>query len=342
MVRSDIDIIFITLNKEQYPGLHQELTKIPVNTITIHNNADLEKLNIFNDVSIVHCQGIRQALIMQRIKKKKKFKFKIIITMHAFRHGSWYRPFYTNFVSLLCLNKIDFIHFLSQSSKTEFLKWNFAYKRSNASTIFPLGCKKDSFTFNIPIEHLDFYPELISNDKNIVYLADYIPRKNHIWLIKTLKTLLREKNARLWLFGKGPLEKAIKTLIKDNNLESHVFLPGRVDGRYIPGILKRMRLAVCVSKSETMGHAIIEPMFAGVPVVTFDVGIASSIIRDFTTGFIIKDESESENFKKAIEFLLSNDKVAKEMGQRAKQFAEKWLSWDITVHNCLDLYRVLF
>jgi len=169
-----VELTVITLNKEQNPGLLQTLKKIPVTTIIIDRNKDLEKLDIFHKADIVHCHGIMQALMAQKIKKRKKLKFKIIITMHAFRHGSWYRPIYANVVSFLCLNKIDLVNFLSQSSKDEFLCWNFSYKKSNTSIVFPLGCKKERYASDISIEHLEFYEKLISNNKNIVYLADLI------------------------------------------------------------------------------------------------------------------------------------------------------------------------
>lgn len=338
-----LDIMVVTLNKEQNPGLLEKLKNISIPTVVIDKNEDLEKLNIWRESDIVHCHGVRQTLEILKIRNRHKLPFKIVVTMHAFRHGYWYRPFYTNIVSLLYLNRVDMLHFVSQTSKKEFLKFNLLYKKINASTVFPLGCASERFIANENIKHFDFYDKLISNDKNIVYLADLIPRKNHIWLINTLSDLLIQENAKLWLFGSGTHDEVIKIkrLIKEKNLNDYVFLPGRVDGKYIPSILKKMRVAVCTSKSETMGHVIMEPMFAGVPVVTLDVGIASSIIRDFTTGFIIKGKSETENFKRAIRFLLKNDIVSKEIGQNAKLFAEKWLTWNITALNCLILYKSL-
>lgn len=337
--RGYIEFIFVTLDKEQNPGLLESLKNFSANTIIINKNEDLEKLDIFYEADIVHCHGFRQFSVVQKIKKRKSLKFKVIITMHAFKHGSWYRPLYTNFVSSFYLNKIELIHFLSQASKNEFLHLNFFYKKSNNSTVFPLGCRKERFHSDVSIEHLSFFKELIDNRKKIIYLADFIPRKNHMWIVRTLKNLLVQENAKLFLFGKGPLFKKIKKFIKDNSLEKYVVLPGRVDGKYIPNILKKMDIAICASKSETMGHNIIEPMFAGLPVVTFDTGVASYVIRDYVTGFIIKNKSEGENFKRAILFLLKNDDLAKKMGENAKLFAYKWLTWEVTAQNCIELYK---
>lgn len=116
---------------------------------------------------------------------------------------------------------------------------------------------------------------------------------------------------------------------------------GGIDRKYIPSILKRMNLAVCTSKSETFGHVIVEPMFAGIPVVTFDTGAASYLIRDFSNGFVIRNKSERENFKKAVEFLLRNKEAAKSMGRRNKEIANQLLTWDATADNTLNMYLIL-
>jgi glycosyltransferase involved in cell wall biosynthesis len=333
-----LKITVVTLNRSQYPGLLENLKKISVTSIFIDNNEDLEKLNIFQETDLVHCHGTRHALTVQKIRKRYNLSFKIIVTMHSFRHGYWYRPIFTNIVSTLCLNHVDMVHFVSQSSINEFLSCNFAFNRNSDTAVFPLGCRTDRFISSISIQHLNFYNKIAGTEKNIIYLADLIPRKNHIWLIKTLKDLLIEEDARLWLFGQSSQETRIKKFIKANNLDNYVYLPGRVDGKYIPAILKEMDVAICISKSETMGYNILEPMFAGIPVVTFDVGIASSVIRDFVTGFIIKDKSDSRNFKRAIKFILRNKNSAAQMGKNGKLFAEQWLSWEVTARNCLDLY----
>jgi glycosyltransferase involved in cell wall biosynthesis len=113
---------------------------------------------------------------------------------------------------------------------------------------------------------------------------------------------------------------------------------GGIDRKYIPSILKRMNLAVCTSKSETFGHVIVEPMFAGIPVVTFDTGAASYLIRDFSNGFVIRNKTERENFRKAVEFLLRNKDAAESMGRNNKKIANQSLTWDATADNTINMY----
>jgi glycosyltransferase involved in cell wall biosynthesis len=335
-----LKIIFVTLKNEQNPGLHKKLKENQsVDVITINNADEFDKLECIKQADIVHCQGFRQVARALKIKKTNKLKFKIAVSMHAFRHGCWYRPIYTNLISLLYINKIDAINFLSHNSKNEFIRCNPAYKRCNYSFVFPLGCNEDDFAQEEPIEELPFYDQLVKSKKNIVYLAEFSRRKQHLWLLKTIKDILIKEEVKLWLFGGDAGErKKITRYINENGLSLYVKMPGRVDRKFIPSILKRMNLAICTSKSETFGHVIVEPMFAGIPVVTFDTGAASYLIRDFSNGFVIRNKTEKENFRKAVEFLLKNKEAAETMGKNNRKTANQLLTWDITADNTINMY----
>jgi glycosyltransferase involved in cell wall biosynthesis len=334
-----LKLIFVTLKNEQNAGLHEKLKENQsADVITINNTDELDKLECIKQTDIVHCQGFRQVARALKIKKANKLKFKIVVSMHAFRHGSWIRPFYANLVSLLYINKVDAINFLSHTSKDEFLKYNVFYRPTNRSFVFPLGCNQEEFLKDVPIENLPFYEELVECKKNIIYLAKFSRRKQHLWLLKTIKDILIKEDVKLWLFGGDAGErKKIIRYINKNGLSPYVKMPGRVDRKFIPSILKRMNLAICTSKSETFGHVIIEPMFAGIPVVTFDTGAASYLIRDFSNGFVIRNKPEKENFKKAVEFLLRNKEAAETMGRNNK-IASQSLTWDVTADNTINMY----
>ncbi len=335
-----LKMIFVTLKNEQNTGLHKKLKENnSVNVIEIDSVDKLDKLECLKQADIVHCQGFRQAAGALKIKKASNLKYKTAITMHAFRHGCWYRPIYANLISLLYINKIDAINFLSHISKNEFIRYNPAYKRCNYSFVFPLGCNEDDFAQEEPIEELPFYDQLVKSKKNIVYLAEFSRRKQHLWLLKTIKDILIKEEVKLWLFGGDGGERVrIMRYISENGLTPNVKMPGRVDRKFIPSILKRMNLAVCTSKSETFGHVILEPMFAGIPVVTFDTGAAGFLIRDFSNGFVIGDKSEGENFRKAVEFLLKNKEAAETMGKNNRKTANQLLTWDITADNTINMY----
>ena len=334
-----VNMVFATRKNEQHEGLHDRLKQhSSLDCRIVESIEDLDKTGILETVDVVHCHGFGHAASMLEIRKRKKLKYKIIVTIHAFRNLSRYRPIYANLMSYYC-NKIDVTHFLSHTAKNEFLRCNLMYNRSNRSFVFPLGCNETEFTGNESIEHLDFYQELAEGKNNIVYLASLYPGKQHLCLIKAIQDVLVKENARLWLFGhKGSTFEKVQRHIERNGLAQYVRVPGQVHREHIPAILKKMDLAVCSSKSENSPHAIMEPMFAGIPVVTFDVGTASYLIRDFSNGFVARNRSERVNFAKAVEFLLHNRESAAAMGRNNHEIAHRWLTWDVHCKNCVDMY----
>ena len=204
VVSNILEIMFLTLKKEQNVGLHEKLQNLEfINVMTINSHDYLENLEFLEKVDIVHCHGFRQVARMLKIKKDNKLKFSIIITMHSFRHGTWLRPFYANIVSFLYLNKVDVVHYLSQKSKDEFLQFNLFYRHTNCSFVCPLGCNKEEFLKDEKIQDLEFYKELSESQKNVICLANFSKVKQQLWLIRCIKNILVRENAKLWLFGKG-------------------------------------------------------------------------------------------------------------------------------------------
>ncbi len=335
-----IKTVLLTLEKEQNEGLHDKLKKNrSLDVVIIDSPESLASVEVLKDVDVVHCHGFKHVTRMLEIRKARKLDFKIVVSIHAFRNLDWYRPIYANIASYF-YNKIDAVHFLSHTAKNEFLQYNILYKRSTRSFVFPLACNETEFSQDENIEDLDFYPELSASTYNLVYLANISPGKQQLWLVRALREFLIENDARLWLLGgKGPDSEKVENYIENNGLQRNVMMPGRVDRKLIPTILKRMDVAVCTSKSENSPHSIMEPMFAGVPVVTFDVGTASTLIRDFTNGFVVKNRSEQSNFIKALEFLLHNKEAASTMGNNNRKIAADWLTWDTCCKNCVEMYQ---
>lgn len=331
----------VTTKKERSPGLLDELRKLPVEVKFVEDVRDLDSLEVFSQCDVVHCHGNSHGLKILEVRRKFGFTYKIVLTLHSFKHGSRLRPIYTNVASMVCLNKVDALHFVSESSKTEFLSGNFVFSRNIRNFSFPLGVNLDRYRKSNLLADFPFKDELERTQRNIIYLAKFIPRKNHLWLVKNVGGVLREFDARLWLFGDDSHASEVKRHVESEGLGDFVKIPGRVDGEFIPSILAACQIAVCTAESETMGHTIMEPLCAGVPVVTFDVGIASSVIRNFSTGFIVKGRSEPLGFQESVRYLLKFEKERARMGEEAFRFGHDWLGWDKTVDNCLGLYRQL-
>ena len=88
-------------------------------------------------------------------------------------------------------------------------------------------------------------------------------------LIESFKDVVKEiPSARLNIYGEGPLEKELLSLVKKYSLENNVFLKGRISD--VPSVLAKASLFVLSSDIEGAPNALMEAMAAGVPCVSTD------------------------------------------------------------------------
>ena len=84
-----------------------------------------------------------------------------------------------------------------------------------------------------------------------------------------------------------------------------------------------------------------EPMFSGVPVVTFNVGTASQLISDFNRGFVLGKPRVKEEFSRKVDLILSDPDLQKRMSQESKKFVMQYYTWQVCAENSLAMYRAL-
>jgi glycosyltransferase involved in cell wall biosynthesis len=113
--------------------------------------------------------------------------------------------------------------------------------------------------------------------------------KNHIFLVHVVEELRRRgKDASLTILGDGPEMQNLKQYIADNNLESYIFLKGKITD--IRPCLEAANVYVHSAISEAFGLAIVEGMASGLPVVSIDGGGNRGLITDGLNGYILPRE----------------------------------------------------
>ena len=89
---------------------------------------------------------------------------------------------------------------------------------------------------------------------------------------------------------------------------------------------------------EPFGLVIVEAMASGLPVITSRVAGAADVIIDEVNGLLLRDPSDVNDLAAKIELLLSDAKLRKTMGERARDTAEK-LSWGRAAEKTLKVYN---
>ena len=232
-------------------------------------------------------QGLKQ--FSNTIKLKRTFKKKLILytRLNSFKHGTNYRKPLSFYYSFLFRRYADVVNFQCNSTIRQFSNSKIILEKGNY-TVIPLGINNPEVISDPDKRKLN---SIMQDDKifKIVYLAQFHKHKRHSELINAINQYLQEKNdVKLIFLGEGIEMQNVKDQIKSADIENKVYFAGRINRKYIPFYLKNSNLSIVLSKNETFGHNILEPLFYGVPVITSDVGIASDIIKDFFNGFVLR------------------------------------------------------
>lgn len=121
------------------------------------------------------------------------------------------------------------------------------------------------------------------------------PDKDQATLIKGFAEALPElpQGSLLAIMGQGRLEKDLKQLAKDLNIESSVKFLGQVpNGR---NYFKAFDLFALSSDHEPFGMVLLEAMAAGVPVIATDCGGAKEVVANEKNLFPLKDYQALSN-----------------------------------------------
>lgn len=161
-------------------------------------------------------------------------------------------------------------------------------------------------------------------EKRIVAVGRLDANKNHEMIIRAWAKLAEKyPDYTITIYGEGELHEYLQKLAISLGLSGKIFLPG-----IIPDVAKeieRAALFLLTSYSEGVSNALIEAMALGLPVIATDVpsGGTVELIRHGENGWIIPTGDERA-LTEAIDKLLSNPDLAKELGYQAYQLQERF------------------
>lgn len=286
-----------------------------------------------NEPLLFHCNGFAH---LRMAKKMCRPMDKILITVHCFRNARWFAKWVAILTYTVFFRSVDMWHFVCHKSRDEY----FWYRKIPVNTCaFPLGVEElfmKKTAEPCVVKDLDGKEiEDLHNRVSIVCIARFQPWKRHLFLLRSLRSILNG-NTYLILLGEGHLLKKVMNLAGKLGIREHVIFTGRVDRKTLHNILSYANLSVTVSTSETFGFCNMEPFCMDVPIVTTNVGISNSIIHDFYNGFILNTNcTENE--------LLEKTKLALNFHRKVDNSKMKDLFlWDTFGRNTVECYNSMF
>ncbi|OQP67514.1 glycosyltransferase family 4 protein [Niastella populi] len=124
-------------------------------------------------------------------------------------------------------------------------------------------------------------------------------------------------DAVLHIAGDGPEKEPLAALINELGLQNNVSLLGSRD---IPQLINEYDCFVFPSHSEGFSGAIVEAMFAGVPVLASDIPVNKEVITHMETGYFF-EKGSVQSIKNALLWLAENTTVAQALAAKANEHA---------------------
>lgn len=178
----------------------------------------------------------------------------------------------------------------------------------------------------------------ISQDAFVVVTASRLVVKNGVDLLVRAIANLPEKIVLL-IAGTGELEKELRALAKELDIEKRVVFAGLISHDVLPKLLASSDVFCRPSRSEGMGNAFIEAMAAGIPVIGTRVGGIPDIIEDGKDGLLIVPES-SDEVASAVQHIIDDSELGQKLVQGGHMRASR-MNWDTLTPQMESLFKKL-
>lgn len=311
----------------------------PLHPKNIQAYRDLRKLIEKNQYHLIHCHTptvsvlTRLAAIHTRIKGTK-----VLYTAHGyhFYKGAplkMWLVFYPiekllSYVTdgIILINKEDY-----QLTQQKF-------NTTKAFYIKGIGIDSDRFKQK-SLDEKEIIREGLGIKKQdfvLLYIAEFIDRKNHEFLLRSIADLIPSvPNLKVLLAGKGVLLDSMKKLAFDLEINNNVkFLGWRDDAHLLAAIAD---IGISTSKQEGLGLGLAEEMLCGVPIIASQDRGHREMVAHGVNGYLF-DQGNQEEFIKHIVELESNESKRLEMGSEAYQKAQEFLI-ENSLNSMAEIYN---
>ncbi|MDR0196182.1 MAG: glycosyltransferase family 4 protein [Myroides sp.] len=302
--------------------------KIARSPFTIkHINAYKELKEVIDNglYDLITCHTPMASVLARLASREARRKgTKVLYTAHGFHFFkggpllNWlvFYPierYLTNFTDgLVCINQPDYdIISKKGNQKCDYFK------------IPGIGVREDRY---FPVLNCE-EKILIRKEKNFsttkflgIYAAEFIPRKNHFFILNAFK---QEKNrlndVQILFAGRGELEEELKIFVQKNGLEKNIsFIGFRRD---LDEVFRSCDFGISASKQEGLPINIVEEMLSGLPIIASIERGHLELVRNSENGFLFNLDSSRElvdsiiKLKDSGDFLVNSGKKSRVIGE---------------------------
>ncbi|MCR4942155.1 MAG: glycosyltransferase [Campylobacter sp.] len=205
-------------------------------------------------------------------------------------------------------------------------------------TVTPFGIDLNSF------KPMHTKNELFDENDIVIGTIKTLEEKYGIeYLIKAFKILVDKfpnLPLKLLIVGGGSLEKSLKNLALELNLNDKVTFTGAVPYEQVIKYHNMLSVSVSISDSESFGVAIIEASACEKPVVVSSVGGLPEVVQDGVTGIVVPPKNPQQTAQ-AIEKIIMDKNLMSQMGKDGRIRVKNLYNWDENLAQMIDIYKGL-
>lgn len=312
--------------------------RFPFNKYNIKAYKDLKNIINNNHFDLIHCHTPVVSVLTRiaaRLARKKQTK--VIYTAHGFHFykGAPFHLWLIYYPIEKVLSKITDIIITINKEDYEITRNKFW----NKHTFYIKGIGIDTNRFKQLSEEqkIDIKQKMsITNDKFILlYVAEFIPRKNHEFLINCLPELkMKLPNLLVLLAGTGLSLESSKNLVSKLDCNDIVqFLGWRND---VPNLAAIADVGISTSKQEGLGLGLAEEMLCRVPIIaSHDRGHKEMVVNG-VNGYLFQQNNKEEFIQFVVE-LYNNNILRDTFAEAALEKAQEFL-----IENSLESMKKIY
>lgn len=213
--------------------------------------------------------------------------------------GDLLRPKYKNLAGIVCINKASFNY----------------YKTFNPNIYLISNIIGEPFE---SIKNVDFESKI----NQLIYVGRLDQEKN-VSAIIAIISQINLTDFHLKIIGEGSEMESLKKQVQEKGLESKVTFTGRLPINEIKNELLKSKIFLFTSLNEAFGMVLLEAMFCGNALISYDCNYGPSDIINQNNGFLIPLNNQSLFIEKLSSVIENNTRLNDLMKTSFKD-SEKW------------------
>lgn len=213
--------------------------------------------------------------------------------------GDFLRPKYKNLAGIICINKASVDY----------------YKSLNPNTFLIPNLIGEPFE---SIDKIDFH----SKKNNLIYVGRLDEDKNVSNIIDAISKI-DLKDFYFKIIGDGSELENLKKLAEDKNLQSKIIFAGQLPINQIKNELLDSKIFLFMSKTEAFGMVLLEAMFCGNSLISYNCKHGPSDIVNDKNGFLIP-MNDKMLFQEKLQDLIDNIDQLNQLNRSAFEDSKHW------------------